>query len=741
MEPYTNILVDTPELLASMVSELDTKTILAIDTETTGLNTTKGYDNIVGISLAQSWGRGFYIPVRHTHALARNLEVNKVIEALQYLIRDDRRVVMQNSLYDYPMLTNDGLVLNWDNIDDTMVSSFVIDCNLPTGLKEQALRWLGYKMTTFDEVTGKARSKFIYSELATLTASLTTRYRGTKGFTKLAKSEARSTVCELYRITDAELDRCLAFAKEKQAELFAPLDPADCYHYASDDARCTWELWRVHQLDDNFIRQANIYGIERDCLMATHEMQSNRVLVNVELATRAMEYLTRVSETLEVELQGATGIANLNSSSQLGKFFFGMQAEEYDTTWGYTDSGAQKCDTEVMQGLSNRGNEIAKQVVHYKSMLKQANDFLGNMLHNLYPDNTIKFGYRQLGTKSGRYSSTGGKGLNPIDRKGARISPDGYGKISIQQYPFRALGGMLTARKGYKILMLDQSQQEPRIVANISKDANFIRAMQEAGDAHRAVGSMIFNKPPAEITKLEREIAKLCGLASLYGISSKSLASKLSAKMGRDVKSTEAQGFLDAYFTTAYDVGELQRECHSWVDLRSSHFDVVAVTLFGRERPLYPLLDPAKFTEHWHKRSSENNCKRICFNNLIQGTAGDFLKMALPQIVRYLYTLPAGTARLIGSVHDSIFIEVREEYALEVGEAVKLIMEARELTDSLGWVVPFEVDMDIFDSLHKGYEWNLDNLTPEETPAPAPQVSKPTKYPVVRRANATSSQA
>ena len=137
--------------------------ILAIDTETTGLNHIS--DKIVGISLAIDDTHGAYIPIRHHSGTpdlldGYNIAPNQIpIETVReklwpILTNPDIIKIGHNLKYDLHIMANEG----WDTtqihpIDDTMLLSYILHgTRHGHGLDELALMYLGHENIKFSSL-------------------------------------------------------------------------------------------------------------------------------------------------------------------------------------------------------------------------------------------------------------------------------------------------------------------------------------------------------------------------------------------------------------------------------------------------------------------------------------------------------------------------------------------------------------------------------------------------------------
>lgn len=134
--------------------------VLAIDTETTGLNQMTA--RMVGISLATDGDRGVYIPLRHNagtelfgNAENPNLDIAAVYARLRPLFINPRiKKVGHNLKYDFHIMENEGWdVAEIEPYDDTMLMSYVLDgARHGHGLDELARIHLGHENISFDSL-------------------------------------------------------------------------------------------------------------------------------------------------------------------------------------------------------------------------------------------------------------------------------------------------------------------------------------------------------------------------------------------------------------------------------------------------------------------------------------------------------------------------------------------------------------------------------------------------------------
>lgn len=67
---------------------------------------------------------------------------------------------------------------------------------------------------------------------------------------------------------------------------------------------------------------------------------------------------------------------------------------------------------------------------------------------------------------------------------------------------------------GWQLVAFDYSQIEMRVLAHICQDAAMIQIFDESGDVYQLLASMIFEKHPEHISRIEREQAKVICLGN-----------------------------------------------------------------------------------------------------------------------------------------------------------------------------------------------------------------------------------
>src|SRR6185369_9675770 len=99
------------------------------------------------------------------------------------------------------------------------------------------------------------------------------------------------------------------------------------------------------------------------------------------------------------------------------------------------------------------------------------------------------------------------------------------------------------AEKGCKLLSIDYSQIELRIVAHLAKDKKMLEVFKNNEDIHSKTAMEIFGVTADKLTPDMRRDAKTINFGILYGLSSFGLSSRIG-----EVNRAEAKEFIAKYF-------------------------------------------------------------------------------------------------------------------------------------------------------------------------------------------------
>lgn len=245
--------------------------------------------------------------------------------------------------------------------------------------------------------------------------------------------------------------------------------------------------------------------------------------------------------------------------------------------------------------------------------------------------------------------------------------------VSLQQIP-QSLKRLFKAKEGHTFIGLDYGQQEYRTLANLSGDENMKKMFASGQDFYKAAASTIFNVPVSQITPAQRSAVKTVFIAIMYGMSPKSISSRLG------ISEQESNNLLRKWHSTFQQASAFRERVKDY-GLRTGK----ATTFFGRVRDYG---DPAK-------RPFDVANLNECFSTTIQGTSADLSKTAMIMLDKKLKEKKWGAIKI--QLHDEFIIEVKDEFLEEAKkELPKVMQESVHIKED--WI-PYTT------SMHVGKNW------------------------------------
>lgn len=255
---------------------------------------------------------------------------------------------------------------------------------------------------------------------------------------------------------------------------------------------------------------------------------------------------------------------------------------------------------------------------------------------------------------------------------------------NIQQCPQNSyVRNLIEAKPGWKIIESDLSQAELRVASWFAKDENMQHAYQSGSDLHSKTTELLFGDTSElghDEQKRLRTNSKATNFGFLYGMVAKSFI-QYAKGYGLNISLEESEkiraGFFNAYprlLVWHEECKEFARQ-HGYIE-----------SPIGRKR----WFDNINGYDY-KKRSAD---ERASINTPVQGFASDICISALADIV-FNKELDHTRFNVLGSVHDAILIEVREDYADELSQYVKQTMEHPSIIEGLDIPIPIVADVEI----------------------------------------------
>ncbi len=346
-----------------------------------------------------------------------------------------------------------------------------------------------------------------------------------------------------------------------------------------------------------------------------------------ELAVRINDLTLSIYESVGYEF-------NINSPKQLGIALF----EDLKLPCKKKTKSGYSTKAEVLEELVSE-HPVISRIMEYRTLTKLKSTYCDGLLKVIEPDGRIHTRFNQVETRTGRISS---------------LEPN-LQNIPIRTELGREMRKFFIAGKGKKLVDVDYSQIELRVLSDLADDKVMINAFNNGDDIHSITASQVFNLPLEMVTPQMRSRAKAVNFGIVYGIGAFSLAKDIG------VTNKEAKSYIDNYLATYSGVNDYMRKM-----IDTAKEKGYSETLFKRKRYLPELAASNRMLRAFGER--------VARNMPIQGTAADIIKIAMIKVDNRLKKENM-KARLILQVHDELIVEAPDEEAQKTLQIVTEEME------------------------------------------------------------------
>ena len=255
---------------------------------------------------------------------------------------------------------------------------------------------------------------------------------------------------------------------------------------------------------------------------------------------------------------------------------------------------------------------------------------------------------------------------------------------NLQQIPQdKNVRNLIEARPGWKLAELDFSQIELRVASMFSGDANMQHAYQSGSDLHSKTTELLFGDTsglsPQE-QKRKRTEAKSMNFGFLYGMSAKTFVDYAKG-YGLNITEEQSEGFRNDFFKAYPRLLPWHEECKAYARKNGHTWSPI-----GRKRFL-----PDINSSNW---SDRGQAERQSINSGVQGFASDMCISALSDIV-FSDIIDHERCKVLGSVHDAILFEIRDDYVEEVVPIIKEMMEHPSIIEGIDIPIPIIADVEV----------------------------------------------
>ena len=282
---------------------------------------------------------------------------------------------------------------------------------------------------------------------------------------------------------------------------------------------------------------------------------------------------------------------------------------------------------------------VLQAIANLRKYNKYMDTYVQGIQKVVCPDDRVRCTFKLHGTETGRLSCA---------------------EPNMQNIPrLKLIKNLFIAPVGYKLVQLDYSQAELRVLAWLSQDEHLRKVYRDGEDLHDAMALAMFGEG---FTKEQRVAAKTVNFGIPYGRGPGSMKAKLGMTMQQATKTIQdwfkaapgAKRFIDAMRRSPYEKGEPY------------------TTIFGRQRHYIITYD------------NRNHVENEAVNFPISSVASDLTMMSVCRIHDIL--LEEGIdARIVNTVHDSIIIECIDDpkslkRVVEIGTKVMSELPIEKLT-------------------------------------------------------------
>ncbi|MEG3222033.1 DNA polymerase I [Vibrio gigantis] len=438
---------------------------------------------------------------------------------------------------------------------------------------------------------------------------------------------------------------CISFeqiaGKGKKQLTFNQIELGEASPYAAEDADVTLRLHNrlMENIEQDEKLKAIYEEIEVPLIPVMSRIERTGVFIDdMLLGAQSQEIAVRLDELEQKAYEIAEQEFNMNSPKQLQAILFEKMGLPVIKK---TPSGAPSTNEEVLQELA-LDYPLPKLIIEYRGLAKLKSTYTDKLPKMINAETgRVHTSYHQAVTATGRLSSTDPNLQN----------------IPIRNEEGRRIRQAFVAQHGWKILAVDYSQIELRIMAHLSGDKALLEAFQQGKDIHAATAAEIIGVDIEQVTTEQRRRAKAVNFGLIYGMSAFGLAKQLGIPRG------EAQHYMDTYFERYPGVMQYME------DTRSAASEQGFVeTIYGRRLHL-----PEIQSRNGMRRKA---AERAAINAPMQGTAADIIKKAMLLVDEWIQTEGDGRVKLLMQVHDELVFEVEESALAEIESKVQELMES-----------------------------------------------------------------
>lgn len=758
------LILCTQEMLPKVIDECIASGRYGLDLETTGLDNRvfdgeETVDKIVGCCLAPNETTGYYIPLRHKVGTEANLSWTSWKAEMTRLFESPSVAVLHNSKFDLEFLQFCGgaPLGNFEDVkkwDDTLVLAYLRDPRANQfGLKFLSRTELGMEQIELPELflEDQRGDKLDFSTLdpkwlpvtwyAAADAICTLKLYPKLSAPVLAPTDGNSSQALIYSIEKICLtatrwmERARIFTDQDKVRELVRIGQVEWIEALEEVYRSASELvgrdvrpgffrlmsgeggegiakFDPQETSPSYMDRIDVYRREADRLHLDPVEKVGKK-VSVKSVTKTVPSLVNKGSSEDVNFPL---VYDILSPQQLGSLLRECKVPGLTVTEKSGQVATSK--DELDRVLEEQGGKypFAGKIKRFREVGKALGTYLVPLLEDCAPDGTIRAKFDGHNTDTGRFSAEGSK--RPKIDGGTRFPVHGTPATYDPKRP-ACLGRIrecIRSRPGRKIVAIDFSGVELRIVTNMSLEPKWVREffrcsgcdhMFPNGDGESTP------QPPPPFCPIcgSDKIGDLHSLTAitLYGEDAPKRADwKVLRGNGKTVNFALCYGGGGTAVDNAIGCGKQEgwrikdqfdksyRGLKGWWNQQHAfarRFKYV-LTAFGRR---YPVPDIDHENGFFRSKAERNST-----NGPIQGSSADITKLSMGLIYKECSKRGWLTkVSMIITMHDELVFEIDDDILAEAIDCFVGIMNRNQSLLKLRWPIPLTSDVEI------GLDWTV----------------------------------
>ena len=336
-------------------------------------------------------------------------------------------------------------------------------------------------------------------------------------------------------------------------------------------------------------------------------------------------------DQIEASMQELTGKAEFNprSPKQVAVYFYDDLGFPERKIY---NKGPRTTGKEALEELKGR-HPIIGMMKEYRRVHKMRTSYARNVLKQMDPEGFVHADFKITGTEVGRIS-VARPALQTIPR-----ADDYYGAL---------IKSSFTAPPGYKLIEVDFSQAELRVLACLSDEGFLQQVYRDGRDLHSEVAIAMYGEG---FTKAQRVQTKMFNFSYTYGGSEYSFAKDAGLSL------SVAKRFVRDYNAQMPKLAQYRKD-----QVRFLHEHGYVATRFGRRRH-FPLITSG----------NKDDARKASVHMPVAGGASDLTLMSANELVL------EHNVWVCNLVHDSVMAYALIEEAKETAQLIADVMRAKAM--------------------------------------------------------------